>query len=117
MTEERDSSERAIRVIPFKGTDSEEFMMWSLKFMAGAAVKGYDEILEGALVPVEDGREMYTEEVRNKRKNAYNDLVLSMDGKSCFKIVKTVMLLRDYTNIGAILTHSRSFLLKNAHSL
>ena len=83
MTEERDSSERAIRVIPFKGTDSEEFMMWSLKFMARAAVKGYDSILEGTTTPVEDGRDKYTEDeakTRYKHKNAYNDLILCMDG-------------------------------------
>ena len=92
MSEERDLGDKSIRVIPFKGTDSEEFMMWSLKFQARAAVKGYEDILEGKTIPVEDGKDKYLpeeEKVRIKHKQAYNDLILSMDGRACFKIVKT----------------------------
>ena len=94
MSDSQDLVEKTVRTIPFKGTDTDEFVMWSLKFMARAAVKGYEEILEGKIVPAEDGKSSYLPEetkTRNLHKQAYNDLILSMDGRACFKIVKTAV--------------------------
>ena len=84
--------EKSIRILPFKGKDDEEYSMWSQKFLARASMKGYDGILEGSVKVKKDGESSYSDKeltARAKNKEAYNDLILSMDGKVCFKIVKT----------------------------
>ena len=71
-------SQVTIRVIPFSGKDT-EWRMWSRKFMATAASRGYEEVLEPTDPTVDASKA--------ENDKAYNDLILSINDEVTFGIV------------------------------
>ena len=96
MSENMSQTDKAIRVVPFLGK-GEDYAMWSHKFKAVAMFRGYDDILDLQIDPVdvqvkEEGQteeeKKKIEELKAKNKKAYVYLVLSCLEKSTSQIVK-----------------------------
>ena len=86
-----DKGTTSIRVIPFSGK-AVDWPIWSEKFLARARRKGYKKILLGketvpddsmdlsAITNADDRKRM--EELRELNEDAYEDLVLSINGET-----------------------------------
>ena len=84
-----------LRLLPFKGK-SEEWRMWSGKFLSKARKKGYRDILLGRKMRLEDGSgsgsdgALTAEEIKKNEEidklndDAYDDLIMSMEDKVAF---------------------------------
>ncbi len=85
---EENTYDKSVRVIRFSGKQA-DWRVWSLKFLAYSAIKGYKGILTGSEVPVsataeasldagtEDGKRQLKIQVKNVE--AYNALILAID--------------------------------------
>ena len=98
MSDEK--ADKAIRVLPFTG-NGKDWLMWSSKFLAMADERGYGDILLG---DEEAPTDVAYEEIKNKgdamtsedkeklnmyklNKKAYNDLLLSQENMTCWRLV------------------------------
>ena len=88
MSDDNNTYDKSVQVIRFSGKAS-DWRIWSMKFLAYAAVKGYKTILTGVDVPVNETAEKALvltsdagkaqKKIQDKNREAYNALVLSLD--------------------------------------
>ena len=77
------SAEKSIKIIPFDGTE-EGYEMWSCKFKAYCIEKDCDT----ALLPRTSPEDALTGDDITKNQKAYNLMLLSVDDKKSFNIIK-----------------------------